>query len=59
VIIIGAWPSGSNAAFILANRGFKVFVIDKHKFARKKLLAKNQVIIIFSFLEMPAALPIL
>ncbi|MCJ7617385.1 MAG: geranylgeranyl reductase family protein [Desulfobacterales bacterium] len=39
VIIIGAGPSGSTAAFILANRGFKVLVIDKHKFPRHKLCA--------------------
>ncbi|MCJ7616605.1 MAG: FAD-dependent oxidoreductase, partial [Desulfobacterales bacterium] len=39
VIIIGAGPSGSTAAFVLANRGFKVLVIDKHKFPRHKLCA--------------------
>ncbi len=39
VLIIGAGPAGSTAAFILANRGFKVLVIDKHKFPRKKLCA--------------------
>ncbi len=39
VIIIGAEPSESTTAFILANRGFKVLVIDKHKSPRKKLCA--------------------
>jgi flavin-dependent dehydrogenase len=39
VLIIGAGPSGSTAAFILASKGFNVLVIDKHKFPGKKLCA--------------------
>ncbi|SMF24232.1 geranylgeranyl reductase family protein [Desulfovibrio gilichinskyi] len=37
VIIAGAGPAGSAAAYILATKGFKVAVIDKAKFPRKKL----------------------
>ena len=39
VLIIGAGPAGSTAAFILAGKGINVLVIDKHKFPRKKLCA--------------------
>lgn len=39
VLIIGAGPAGSTAAFILAGKGLNVLVIDKHKFPRKKLCA--------------------
>ena len=39
IVIIGAGPAGSTAAFILADKGFNVLVIDKHKFPRKKLCA--------------------
>ncbi len=39
IVIIGAGPAGSTAAFILASKGFNVIVIDKHKFPRKKLCA--------------------
>jgi flavin-dependent dehydrogenase len=36
VIIVGAGPAGSTAAFFLAKKGFKVLFIDKHKFPRVK-----------------------
>ena len=39
IIIIGAGPAGSTAAFILAGKGLNILVIDKHKFPRKKLCA--------------------
>jgi len=39
VIIIGAGPAGSSAAYLLANKGFKVVLIDKSKFPRDKLCA--------------------
>jgi len=40
VIIIGAWPSESTAAFILASKAFYVLVIDKHKSTRKKAMRR-------------------
>ena len=36
VIIVGAGPAGSTAAFFLAKKGLKVLIIDKHKFPRFK-----------------------
>jgi len=36
VIIVGAGPAGSTAAFFLAKKGYKVLLIDKHKFPRFK-----------------------
>lgn len=39
IVIIGAGPAGSTAAFILAGKGFNVIIIDKRKFPRKKLCA--------------------
>lgn len=37
VTIVGAGPSGSTAAYLLANFGLKVALIDKYKFPRAKL----------------------
>ncbi|OEU68936.1 MAG: geranylgeranyl reductase [Desulfovibrio sp. S3730MH75] len=37
VIIAGGGPAGSSAAYILAKKGFKVAIIDKAEFPRKKL----------------------
>lgn len=37
VVIAGAGPSGSTAAYILADRGYKVALLDKTTFPRKKL----------------------
>ncbi|WP_027178287.1 geranylgeranyl reductase family protein [Maridesulfovibrio bastinii] len=37
VVIAGAGPSGSTAAFILADRGYRVALLDKCSFPRKKL----------------------
>lgn len=37
VVIAGAGPSGSTAAYILADRGFNVALLDKSSFPRKKL----------------------
>ena len=37
VIVIGAGPAGSTAAYILATNGFKVLIIDKATFPRDKL----------------------
>jgi geranylgeranyl reductase family protein len=37
VLIIGAGPAGSTAAFILASRGFKVHLLDRRDFSRPKL----------------------
>ncbi|MGE5255022.1 MAG: NAD(P)/FAD-dependent oxidoreductase [Hyphomicrobiales bacterium] len=37
VLIIGAGPAGSTAAFILASRGFKVQLLDRREFPRPKL----------------------
>jgi geranylgeranyl reductase family protein len=37
VLIIGAGPAGSTAAFILASRGFKVHLLDRRVFPRPKL----------------------
>lgn len=37
VLIIGAGPSGTTAAFILASRGLKVVLLDRRNFPRPKL----------------------
>ena len=37
VIVIGAGPAGSTAAYLLASNGFKVLIIDKTTFPRDKL----------------------
>jgi geranylgeranyl reductase family protein len=37
VIVIGAGPAGSTAAYLLAINGFKVLIIDKSTFPRDKL----------------------
>jgi len=37
VLIIGAGPAGSTAAFILASRGLKVLLLDRRDFPRPKL----------------------
>ncbi|WP_320171487.1 geranylgeranyl reductase family protein [Maridesulfovibrio sp.] len=37
VVIAGGGPSGSTAAYILARKGFRVALIDKAEFPRKKL----------------------
>jgi geranylgeranyl reductase family protein len=37
VIVIGAGPAGSTAAYLLASNGFKVLIIDKAIFPRDKL----------------------
>jgi len=37
VVIIGAGPAGSTAAYILAANGFKVLIVDKSAFPRDKL----------------------
>jgi flavin-dependent dehydrogenase len=37
VIVIGAGPAGSTAAYLLALNGFKVLIIDKAIFPRDKL----------------------
>lgn len=37
VVIAGAGPAGSTAAFVLASRGFSVTLLDKSEFPRKKL----------------------
>jgi geranylgeranyl reductase family protein len=37
VLIAGAGPAGSTAAFILANNGYRVGIIDKRRFPRPKL----------------------
>lgn len=37
VIVIGAGPAGSTAAYILASHGQKVLLLDKHIFPRDKL----------------------
>jgi len=36
-IVIGAGPAGSTAAYLLASRGFRVLILDKGTFPRKKL----------------------
>ncbi len=36
VVIVGAGPAGSNAAYYLAKEGFSVALLDKEKFPRKK-----------------------
>ncbi|KYK25383.1 hypothetical protein AYK24_04990 [Thermoplasmatales archaeon SG8-52-4] len=36
IIIVGAGPAGSTAAYFLAKKGYKVLLIDKHKFPRNK-----------------------
>ena len=37
VLIVGAGPAGASAAFILANNGYRVAVIEKKRFLRFKL----------------------
>ena len=37
VIIVGAGPGGSSAACSLAERGFRVLLIDKEHFPREKV----------------------
>ena len=37
VIVIGAGPAGSTAAYLLASNGFKVLIIDQSSFPRDKL----------------------
>ena len=37
VLIVGAGPAGATAAFILANNGYKVGIIEKSRFPRFKL----------------------
>ncbi len=37
VIVIGAGPAGSTAAYLLASKGFKVLILDKSTFPRDKL----------------------
>ncbi len=37
VIVVGAGPSGSNAARVLAERGFRVLLLDSAKFPRLKV----------------------
>ncbi|MEJ2101777.1 MAG: geranylgeranyl reductase family protein [Desulfobacterales bacterium] len=37
VLIVGAGPAGATAAFILANNGYKVGIIEKRRFPRFKL----------------------
>ncbi len=39
VIIVGAGPAGSTAGYVLSSYGFKVLIIDKSRFPRKKLCA--------------------
>lgn len=39
VIIVGAGPAGSTAGYILGSYGFKVLIIEKDRFPRKKLCA--------------------
>ncbi len=39
VIIIGAGPAGSTAAYLLSKQGFRVLLADKKKFPRPKLCA--------------------
>jgi len=36
-IVIGAGPAGSTTAYLLASRGFRVLILDKSAFPRKKL----------------------
>ncbi len=36
-IVVGAGPAGSTVAYILASKGFKVLMLDKHTFPRSKL----------------------
>ena len=36
VIVVGAGPAGSAAAWSLGNKGFNVLLIDKNKFPRDK-----------------------
>ena len=37
VIVIGAGPAGSTAAYLLASKGFRVLILDKDTFPRDKL----------------------
>ena len=37
VIIIGAGPAGSTAAYLLASHGYRVLILDKSTFPRGKL----------------------
>ncbi|MGB9436565.1 MAG: geranylgeranyl reductase family protein [Desulfobacterales bacterium] len=37
VIVIGAGPAGSTAAYLLASKGFRVLILDKNTFPRDKL----------------------
>lgn len=37
VIIVGGGPAGSTAGYLLSNFGFKVLIVDKTNFPRKKL----------------------
>jgi len=36
VVIVGAGPSGSSSAYFLSKKGFRVLILDKQKFPRKK-----------------------
>ena len=37
VIVIGAGPAGSTAAYLLASHGYSVLILDKSTFPRGKL----------------------
>ena len=37
VVVVGAGPCGSSAAYILANSGMSVAIVDKHTFPRDKV----------------------
>jgi flavin-dependent dehydrogenase len=37
VVVIGAGPAGSTAAYLLASNGFDVLMVDKSSFPRTKL----------------------
>ncbi|MCD4720325.1 MAG: FAD-dependent oxidoreductase [Desulfobacula sp.] len=39
VVIIGAGPAGTAAAFDLLTKGLKVLILDKYEFPRKKACA--------------------
>ena len=41
VIIIGAGPSGTAAAYALASAGHRVLIADRHAFPRKKALCRR------------------